>query len=134
MTKRILRSVGHAYAGLLYAFKTEKNLRLFGGGYALVLALALFLPLQPWEWVALLLSGGAFMSIELLNTSLERMVDVMDDHCKSEHQSHCYTALKVTKDIAAAASLVSFSAAVMVILLIALSHRDAVLHLFSVLP
>ncbi len=128
MPKRILRSATHAYAGLAYALRTERNLRLFGIGYTCVIALMLFLPLAVGEWISLLLAGGAFMSVELLNTGLERLADVMDDHCKSEHRSHCYVALKHTKDVAAAASLVSFVVVVMVILLIIVSHREFLLH------
>lgn len=118
MAPRVLRSAVHAYSGLKLALARERNLQLFAVVFSFVLLTALPLSLRPWEWFALLLSGGVFASIELLNTALERLADSIDDHCKKEHGSNCFTALRETKDIAAAASLICLVVLVLIILVI----------------
>ncbi|MBI3332004.1 diacylglycerol kinase family protein [Candidatus Peregrinibacteria bacterium] len=130
--RKALRSLGHAREGLLHALKRERNFRLFFGGYALLLAYGYAIGITPAEAVALLLSGGAFLAVELLNTALERLVDAVDEcrqaslpteasakaglptvaphsEAKAGHDNlpH-HIGLKATKDTAAAASLVSF--------------------------
>ena len=106
MPRKMLRSAGHAYRGLAYAVKTGRNIRIFIAVYVLVLIAGFLINLEIWEWISVLLSGSVFMVSELLNTALERLADSVDDHCKKEHGSNCFTALKHTKDIAASSSLV----------------------------
>ena len=122
MPREILQSAGHACRGFLRAFRMERNLQLFGVGYVIVLLLGVRLGLQAWEWVTLLLSGGMFFAVELFNTALECFADGFDDHVKCEHRSECYATIRATKDIAAAASLVSFIVAVMVISVVFWAH------------
>src|SRR3989344_1893730 len=105
---KIVRSFGHAREGFMHAFVRERNFRLFCIGYILLLGFGYFLRLSPAEWVAILLSGGVFLAIELLNTALERLVDTVDELRKTEPSAVPYhLGLKATKDTAAAASLVS---------------------------
>ena len=114
----MLRSAGHAYRGLKYALRTERNVRIFATVYVLLLLLGFLLNLKVWEWIIVLLAGAIFMVSELLNTALERLADSVDDHCKKEHGSNCFTALKHTKDIAAASSLVILIVVVMIVAVI----------------
>lgn len=103
----MLQSARFAFAGLHHAFLHERNLRLFFVAYSGVLLVAAFLHVTMGEWMALILAGGFFLSIELLNTALERLADIVDDHLKAAHCTHTFEDLKTTKDVAAAASLVS---------------------------
>jgi len=50
----------------------------------------------------IIFSGGIFLSVELINTALERFTNAFDAHSQSIHSP----AIKATKDIAAGASLV----------------------------
>lgn len=118
MAPRVIRSAGHAWCGLKEALASERNLQLFAVVYGFVLLIALPLYLRPWEWFGLLLGGGFFLSVELLNTALERLADSVDDHCKKEHGSNCFVALRATKDIAAAASLICLIVLVLIVLVI----------------
>jgi len=103
----------------MFACRTERNLCIFLYSYvSFVFASVLLFPLERGDLLWLLASGGIFISVELLNTSLERLADAVDDHCKSAHQSHCFVALKHTKDIAAAASLVSLVFTIMTFLIV----------------
>lgn len=104
---QLLQSAGHAFRGLLNAFGKERNLQLFGVMYLLLLLYVSLLPLTQSEWLALLLSGGLFFITELLNTALERLADAFDDHLKAEHRKESFQGIKMAKDIAASASLMS---------------------------
>jgi len=114
----MLRSARHAYLGLREAMRTERNLQIFAFWYSAVLLLGLFLRLSWIEWIVVLLAGGIFFSVELLNTALEWLTDALDDHLKSGHQSEHFLAVKMAKDIAAAASLVSLTMVIVILLIV----------------
>jgi diacylglycerol kinase len=118
MLRSPLKSLCYALAGLLLAVRMERNLRLFLGIYVLIILLAFALRVSLQGWLTLLVAGGAFLSIELLNTALERLSDVLDDHAKHELTTAQHRLLKAVKDIAAAASLIFGILALAVVLLI----------------
>ena len=122
MPREILKSAGHACRGFVHALRAERNLQLFAAGFGGIFLIGLRIGLASSEWVSLLLAGGTFAAIELLNTALECFADGFDDHVKCEHGSECYSTIRATKDIAAAASLVSFIVAVMVIGVVFWAH------------
>ena len=92
--------------GLRHAFNTERNFRLFIFGYGASLLFALLLRVDLSNFPMIILSGGAFLAIELLNTALERFADAFDVHTKKQDDVH-HKAIKCTKDVAAGAALVS---------------------------
>ena len=122
MVQALVHSAGHALRGLSSALRRERNLKIFLAVYVASLLFAGYLRLHAWEWIALLLAGGTFLAVEFLNTALERVVDIVDEHCKEEHQTSHYSALRTVKDIAAAASLVSLGVIVVVVLVILWPH------------
>ena len=97
-----LSSLRFALQGLFHAFRTERNLKLFGSLYLLTLMVAVALRIEIWDWSTVIFTGGVFLAVELLNTALEHFTDAFDLHSKSIHAP----AVKATKDIAAGASLV----------------------------
>lgn len=116
--RRIRRSFGFALEGLTHALSTELNLQLFLPVYILVLILGAMVRLITWEWLALILGGGMFLSVELLNTSIERLTDVLDDEKKVVGRNHYHTMLKAAKDVGAAASLISLIAMIAMVCII----------------
>lgn len=116
--RRIRRSFGHSLDGFMHAMQMERNLQLFVPVYIIVLVLGGFLRLLPWEWLALIIAGMAFMSVELLNTAVERLTDVFDDQRKSTGRSHYHSTFKAAKDVGAAASLVSLITVITVIVVV----------------
>ncbi len=116
--KHLRRSFGFAFEGFVHAMQIERNLQLFVPIYILVLVLGGLVRLLTWEWLALILAGGCFMSIELLNTALERLSDVLDEERKLLGRKSFHAKMKATKDVAAAASLISLIAVIAVIILI----------------
>lgn len=113
--KRMHKSFGHALDGFVHALKHERNLQLFLPVYALVLILGYVVGLLDWEWLALYLAGAGFMAVELLNTALERLTDVLDDQKKVMGGTRYHASMKATKDVAAAASLISLLALIAVV-------------------
>lgn len=110
--KRIRKSFGFAVEGLTHAVEMERNLQLFIPVYILVLVLGGMVQLITWEWLALIITGGLFLSIELLNTAIERLADVLDEERKLSGRRGFHAKMKATKDVAAAASLMSLIAVI----------------------
>jgi diacylglycerol kinase len=98
-------SLRYALNGIAHAFATERNLKLFLGLYLLSFAIAAFLGLEHMEWIVVVFSGGVFLAFELMNTSIEHFSDAFDDHSKAQDDIH-EQAVRLTKDIAAGASLI----------------------------
>lgn len=109
------RSLGFALVGLRHAFEREKNLRMFLWVYIVVIGLGVYLHLLLWEWLAVVMAGGMFMATELLNTAIERFVDVIDHNRKIEGNEGYHHNLKAAKDVAAAASLIALLTNIIVI-------------------
>ncbi|MBI1813123.1 diacylglycerol kinase family protein [Candidatus Peregrinibacteria bacterium] len=119
MIKTTVRSFGHAKRGFQKALKEERNFRLFLSGFIALLVVSSLFNVERWQTVALALAGGFFLSIELLNTALEHLTDCVDELRVAGSVSEEYHAgLRATKDVAAAASLVSFIVILIVIVLI----------------
>lgn len=100
-------SFRYAWAGLTYAFQTQRNFRIHGVIGTLALGLGIFLQL-PWVEVAVIgLTSGLVMAMELLNTAIEAVVDLAVE--KSYHEL-----ARIAKDCAAGAVLVSALVSVIV--------------------
>ncbi|MGF1537938.1 MAG: diacylglycerol kinase family protein [Elainellaceae cyanobacterium] len=100
-------SFGYAWAGIAYAFRTQRNFRvhtLFG---IVAIALGAWLHLSRGEIAVIELTIGVVMAMELLNTAVEAVVDLTVQ--KTYHEL-----AKVAKDCAAGAVLLSAIAALLV--------------------
>lgn len=122
--KRVRKSFGYAVDGLMHAFAIERNLQLFAPIYALVLVLGAAVRLLTWEWLILILAGACFMAVELLNTALERLTDVLDDQKKILGGHRYHASMKAAKDVAAAASLIMLLALVAVVITVFWPYAD----------
>lgn len=93
------KSFYYAFEGLNKAIKDEPNLRIhFIFGIAAILT-GLLLKLSTSEFAILLLTIGLVITLELINTMLEALVDLVSPEIKP--------AAKIAKDVSAAAVLVS---------------------------
>lgn len=116
--RKMKRSLGFAIAGLIHAFERERNLRLFLYGYIVVIACSVYVRLLTWEWLAIITTGFLFFAIELLNTSLERLTDVIDENRNIEGGRAYHAGLKAAKDVSAGASLVALLMNIIVICMV----------------
>jgi diacylglycerol kinase (ATP) len=102
-------SFQYAGNGLTYALRTQRNFRIHSLASLMVLLLAGLLRLPAVEWAILGLTCGAVLTLELINTALEAVVDLTV-------QQTYHELAKVAKDCAAAAVLVAALVAVWVAL------------------
>src|SRR3989338_10703732 len=94
---RLIKSFSHALRGVCVVFKTEQSFRIQTGIAFLVLLLALFFHIQAFEWIILLLLVGSVLSLELINSIFERIVDTF--------KPRIHPVVKDIKDIMAGAVL-----------------------------
>lgn len=100
-------SFRYAWAGLNYAFQTQRNFRIHVVVGTFAIALSLVLNLSRVEVAIIGLTIGAVLMMELLNTALESVVDL------TVRQTY-HELAKIAKDCAAGAVLISAFASVVV--------------------
>ena len=102
----VARSFHHAYRGLLYAVRTQRNMRFHVVASAAVLVLSLFVGVNKLELAMLVLVIAAVLVTEILNTALEFTVDLVT--------REYHPLAKLAKDVSAGAVLVTSVAALAV--------------------
>jgi len=108
--ERLYKSFACAINGFIYALKRERNLQIHLVIGFLVVALGLLFHITETEWLIIICLIGGILSFELMNTAIERVVDLITD------QYHPLA--KVAKDIAAAAVFIFAITAVIIGLVI----------------
>ncbi|UIE39574.1 diacylglycerol kinase family protein [Leptodesmis sichuanensis] len=101
----LLTSFRYAWAGVSYAFQTQRNFRIHVVVGALAIGLGVFLQLRAVEMAVIGLTIGAVLAMELLNTAIESVVDLTV-------KQNYHELAKIAKDCAAAAVLISSLAAI----------------------
>jgi diacylglycerol kinase (ATP) len=96
---RFLRSFHHAFEGIIYATRTEANMRVHFVIAALVLLATLILRLDRYYVIATVTLIALVLSLELMNTAIEAIVDLLT-------VAH-HPLAKSAKDAAAGAVLVA---------------------------
>ena len=112
--KSFTMSLRHAVNGLSYALRNEKNFQnevIFAG---LVLVAMVYYRVSPSEMIVLFLVIMGVLVMELLNTVMERIADIL------KPKVHPY--VRVIKDLMAASVLVSSFLAVIIGLIIFIPH------------
>lgn len=104
------KSVGHALDGIEYAINHERNIKIEIFLAIIASILGFILKISIIEWIVIILLIALIISLELINTSIERCVDLVT---KDYHDL-----AKVSKDMAAGAVLVSSLFSIIVGLLI----------------
>lgn len=104
----------NALRGLRAAFQTEQSFRLQLGAALLVSVAGFVVGLTRLEWIFVLLAIGLVLALELLNSMLEKTLDLLHP---SEH-----ALVRYIKDVAAAAVLIASTAALAIGVLLFISH------------
>ncbi|MDF1497471.1 MAG: diacylglycerol kinase family protein [Patescibacteria group bacterium] len=112
--KALTKSFNHAWQGLLIAFKEEQSFRYQLIAALVVAILLIALPLERWERALLILCIGGVLVLELLNSIIERFVDIV------KPRVHEYA--RIVKDLSAAAVLVMAITAVILAIIIFWPH------------
>ena len=74
--KRLIKSFKYAIEGIIYAFKYEQNIIVHTLVMILVIILGIALKLSYFEWLICLVLFGLVIATEMINTSIEAVVDL----------------------------------------------------------
>lgn len=112
--KRFLRSFGYAMRGLPAGWRGQTNIRVMTALAIVAVGLGAWTGISFVEWAVLGTLIGLVLSLELLNTAGEKLVDILSPGHDDRYGQ--------VKDILAAAVLLASIAAAIVGLLIFLPH------------
>ncbi len=105
-----LKSVGYAFNGAVYLFKTEASIKIQLFIAAFMTVVGFYFEISNTEWMFQVAMIGLVMSIEGVNTTIEYVADFV-------HPDH-HSSIGRIKDIAAGAVFISSIAAVVVAMII----------------
>ncbi|MCK4539693.1 diacylglycerol kinase family protein [Candidatus Parcubacteria bacterium] len=97
--KRLIKSFKYAFKGLYKTFREEQNLKIQSIAACLVVILAVYFNITRTEWMFLVFVIGLVILMEIANSAIERVTDVL------KPRIHDY--VKEIKDIAAAGVMVA---------------------------
>lgn len=92
-----IRSLGFALAGIRQFFLRERNGQIQGVIALLVMAAGFLFRVTRHEWLAMLVCTALVISLEMLNSAIERICNM--------YTTEFHPAVKIIKDVAAAAVL-----------------------------
>lgn len=98
MAQRFFNSFKYAAKGLRFAFKTQFNFRVHLLVALMVLLAGWQLQVSLLEWLVIAVCIGGVLAVELINTAIETLVDMVSPNFNAK--------AGLVKDIAAAAVLV----------------------------
>jgi diacylglycerol kinase len=95
---KFLKSFNYAWQGLRHCLNSEKNIRIQLCVAFIALLSGLLLKISVTDWIAILICMGLVVSLEMINTSIETLSDVIFPAT--------HAGIKSVKDIAAGAVLI----------------------------
>lgn len=101
--RRFLKSFHYAFEGIHYVFRNDQNLLAHFIVGALVIGASIWLRVTPFEMGILGLTIMMVISAEMINSAIEKMVDLIT----KEHRAEA----KIAKDVAAGMVLLTAIAA-----------------------
>ncbi len=101
-----LRSFRFAFDGLRYVLRTQQNAWIHTFISAVVILLGLWLAIPALSWAIIFLTMGMVWAAECFNTAIETIIDLVSP------QNHPLA--KISKDVGAAAVLISAIMAVLI--------------------
>lgn len=103
-------SFKHAFDGFIYAVRTQPNFRFHLLATIVVILFGIYFSISPTEWLILVFTINSVLVAEMVNTSLEAMVDLITLERRND--------AKIAKDVSAAMVLVSATLSIVVGLII----------------
>lgn len=74
---RLLKSFQFAFKGIAIAFKEQLNLKIHAMATLLVFGFGFYFKITTTEWLVLLLTTSLVIGLELINTAIEYIVDLV---------------------------------------------------------
>lgn len=103
-------SFKHAFDGFIYAVRTQPNFRFHLLATIVVILFGMYFSISPTEWLILVFTINTVLVAEMINTSLEAMVDLITLERRND--------AKIAKDVSAAMVLISATLSIVVALII----------------
>ena len=75
--KRLILRVGYAAQGRAQAFRAERNIRVQLVIGVIVVMAGFYFRITNVEWMTLLIASGIVISLELMDSAVERLVDLI---------------------------------------------------------
>lgn len=95
----LYKSFGYAFEGIWAGIKKERNMKIHCLAMVCVMAAGAFFHISRLEWCLCFVLFGLILSLELVNTSLEAVVDLVTEERRP--------LAKLAKDTAAGAVLIA---------------------------
>ena len=108
--KSLVSSFRFAFTGIIRGFIMEKNLRIQVCMGFLMIFFAIYFHVSNTEWAILIICCGLVLCLEMINTAIEKLSDVVSPECNVE--------IKIVKDLAAGSVLFASVMSVLVALFI----------------
>jgi len=106
----IISSFIYAFEGIMQAGQSERNFRFHSFSAVIVIIVGIFSHLSTIEWILIILCIAGMLSLELINSALEKVVDLASPEI--------HDLAKQAKDMSAAAVLVFAGASAIIGILI----------------
>jgi len=74
---KFLKGFVYAFEGILFGLKNERNFKLHVFAAIIVLIASMLTALSTIEWIIIILLIGGMLSLELMNSAVERVVDLV---------------------------------------------------------
>lgn len=103
---KFINSLSHAWHGLVYVYKHERNFRIQIFVSAVVLFFAFFFGILKSELLFILLITAIVLLLEMVNSAIEKFLDSSEPRLKYH--------IRLTKDIMASAVLMASVGAVII--------------------
>lgn len=97
--KKFLNSFKYAFEGIKYSIKSEQNLKIHIIIMIFVIIAGIVFKISKFEWIICIILFGFVISLELVNTAIEKVVDLITVEKNPK--------AKIAKDVAAGAVLIS---------------------------
>jgi diacylglycerol kinase len=97
--KKWIKSFGHAWNGIIYLFSKERNAQIEGTIGILAIAMGLYFHIGKHDWYVIILCIALVLSLEAINTALEKTLDTIHPNINSS--------IGIAKDVAAGAVLLA---------------------------
>lgn len=108
--KARLKSFKYAFNGIFYCMRTQHNFWIHLLATIIVILLGFLFDISRAEWLLLIFSIGLVLCLEIINTAIEYLVDIISP----QHQK----AAGLAKDLAAGAVLIGAITAILIGLII----------------
>jgi diacylglycerol kinase (ATP) len=102
----LINSFRYAFNGIRILFTWERNARIHLVIFCCVVAAGFFFSLTALEWIVIIIIGNLVFAMEAINTSIEILSDAVSPEINPQ--------IKLVKDIAAGAVLLTAIAAIVV--------------------